>query len=391
MTVSINSPEPPSVAADTTHSERPNTASPFRLPWKILGQTTGFPNEDQELWWSNTAPLFNELLAECDYDAQLQYQYVLFFRHHVIPVLGPFFSSGATPNFASRLSKHGHPLDFSVNFQKSGATVRMSFAAIGSFAGLQRDPLNQFRAREVLDRLAILYPNVDLQLFRHFEAEFSINAADAQKVASKLPKLDWGTKMMAIDMLKNGSMTFKVYYMCRAKAAASGLPVSTIIFNAIQRLGSAFEPGVSLLRQFLPPLCETGKADLGLLSFDCVATEFSRIKVYVINQFGSLESIRDLWTLGGALEDQTIMKGLEVLEHVCELIQFRWSDDSRYQPILFNYEIKKGSVPKPQIYLPLADRNDQYDVAKLKEVFQDLEWKRVPFYQDTGKQLAPVL
>jgi DMATS type aromatic prenyltransferase len=372
-------------------SEPPSAESSGRLPWKILGQTTGFPNQDQELWWLNTAPLLNEFLAECQYDVHLQYQYLTFFRHHVIPVLGPFFAPGTTPNFASRLSKHGHPLDFSVNFQESGATVRMSLGAIGSFAGLHQDPLNQFRAREVLDKLAILYPTVDLQLFKHFESEFGINHADALKVAAKLPKLDRATKMIAIDMLKNGSMTFKVYYMVRSKAAATGLPVHTVLFNAVQRLGSAFEPGLSLLKQFLSPLCDAGETDLGLLSFDCVPTESSRIKLYAIKQVGSLDAIRNLWTLGGTMDDPTTMKGLAVLEHVCELLQFGWSGDSRVQPILFNYEIKKGSTPKPQIYIPLADRYDEFDSAKLKAVFQDLDWKRVPFYQDTGKDLASVL
>ncbi|KAL4897555.1 aromatic prenyltransferase [Aspergillus ambiguus] len=361
------------------------------LPWKVIARALGFQSQDHELWWLNAAPMLNRLMEECDYGIHLQYKYLLFFYHYVIPVLGPFFPPGTVPNYISRLTKHGHPLDMSINFQETGGMVRITFGVVGSFAGLQRDPLNQFKTREFLNALTPIDRSISLQWFNHFESEFFIDHRDIQMVTSTLPKVDWATKMLSADMKKNGDMVLKAYYMIRPKSVVTGLPTSTLIFNAIQHLGPAFNSGLSLMKQFFSTSHEAKPLDMGLLGFDCLDPELSRIKLYASNNDGTFDSIRRFWTLDGALNDDMITRGLSILERICDLMQFRWSTASRSLPIMFNYEIKQWSTPKPQIYLPLLDRNDQFDSERLRAVFQDLQWKNVPVYENKEKGVAQLL
>lgn len=361
------------------------------LPWQVLGGTLGFSNHDQELWWRTAAPKLNSFLRQCEYDIHRQYQYLSFFHRHVLPVLGPFFTPGSTPNYISRLSKHGHPLDISVNFQKSGAMVRMTFGVVGSFACLQRDPFNQLTAKEVLNGLVQVDPSIDLQVFNHFESELYIAPGDVERTASSLPKTDWATKMLSVDMRKDGKMAIKVYCMFSAKAVAAGRPAHALIFDAIQRLGPAFDTGLSMVQDFISPLCDSKQAYLGLLAFDCAPVESSRIKLYV-HFDGTWDAVCKFWTLGGAVHEENTTKGLRILERVCEILEIRWADASAQAlPILVNYDIAGNSLPKPQLYLFLVDRRDQFDAERLREVFDYLQWTGVPLYQDKETDISSLL
>ncbi|KAF9886275.1 hypothetical protein FE257_011888 [Aspergillus nanangensis] len=258
-------------------SEKQDT--PVKLPWKVLGRALGFPNHDHELWWLNCAPLLNAMLRQCNYDIHLQYQYMSCFYLHVIPVLGPFFAPGTTPRFFSKLNKDGYPIDFSMNFQKTGATVRMSFAVLTEFSGLPQDPLAQFGTREFLGKLALIDPNIDLRWMNHFESEFAIRNGDAQHLAEKLAPYQWQTKGVALDLKKDGTITPKVYYLSLPPSKLTGIPGSTMFFSAIDRLGAEV-PGLFLIREYFKPLVKAKAAEAVLLGLDCVSMAKSpRIKV----------------------------------------------------------------------------------------------------------------
>ncbi|KAF4168252.1 hypothetical protein CNMCM6936_003040 [Aspergillus lentulus] len=118
------------------------TSKDQQLPWKVLGKSLGLPTIDQGQYWLNTAPYLDNLLIQCGYDVHKQYQYLAFFHRHVLPVLGPFIRSSVEANYISGFSAEGYPMELSLNYQPSKATVRLGCEPVGEFAGTSQDPMN---------------------------------------------------------------------------------------------------------------------------------------------------------------------------------------------------------------------------------------------------------
>lgn len=112
------------------------------MPWKVLGKLLGLPTIDQGQYWLNTAPYLDNLLIQCGYDVHKQYQYLAFLHRHVLPVLGPFIRSSVEANYISGFSAEGYPMELSLNYQPSKATVRLGCEPVGEFAGTSQDPIN---------------------------------------------------------------------------------------------------------------------------------------------------------------------------------------------------------------------------------------------------------
>jgi hypothetical protein len=72
---------------------------------------------------------------------------------------------------------------------------------------------------------------------------------------------------------------------------------------------------------------------------------------------------------------------LSLVQKLWNILQFddtiRQPGDINNLPLVFNYQLKGGSSPKPQVYLPLHGRNDQLNADRLTEFFQFLDWKGV--------------
>ncbi|GFG10815.1 hypothetical protein IFM61392_06590 [Aspergillus lentulus] len=139
-----------------------------QLPWKVLGKLLGLPTIDQGQYWLNTAPYLDNLLIQCGYDVHKQYQYLAFLHRHVLPVLGPFIRSSVEANYISGFSAEGYPMELSLNYQPSKATVRLGC-----------EPL-------------------------------SLTTSEANLAASKLIKQRRQSKVTAFD-LKNGAIIPKAY------------------------------------------------------------------------------------------------------------------------------------------------------------------------------------
>ncbi|GAQ03194.1 hypothetical protein ALT_0515 [Aspergillus lentulus] len=84
----------------------------------------------------------DNLLIQCGYDVHKQYQYLAFFHRHVLPVLGPFIRSSLEANYSSGFSAEGYPMELSLNYQASKATVQLGCEPIGEFTGTSQDPMN---------------------------------------------------------------------------------------------------------------------------------------------------------------------------------------------------------------------------------------------------------
>jgi DMATS type aromatic prenyltransferase len=354
------------------------------MPWRVLGQSLGFPNHDQELWWLHTAPYFSRLLIQYGYETHSQYQHLSFYHRHILPVLGPFIRPGTTPSYPSVLGPEGYPFELSVNFQKGRGVVRLACEPIGEFAGTEHDPLNQFKGGELVGKLAHLNPNVDVRWFNYFSSQLSLTREEANTATRHLIPCLQHTNVVAVD-LQDGEIVPKGYFFLMPKSVVTGISTSALALNAMERLDAGFEPSLSVLRQFLSPYFDTnvsGSANPQAfsLAFDCVEPRKSRLKLYVVSRDICMENIRALWTAGGRLNDPTTLRGLTIAEKLWSLLGFKDTVYSRMTmeqlPLQVNYGMKSGSSAiKPQLYLPLQDTTDELVADALTEFFKYLEWE----------------
>ncbi|EFQ97023.1 tryptophan dimethylallyltransferase [Nannizzia gypsea CBS 118893] len=359
-------------------------------PSQLLGLALGFANFDQELWWLNTAPLLGNLLSQANYDIHKQYQYLAFYHKHILPMLGPYTAPGLEPRWMGYFNSDGHPFETSLNFQDSKITVRLAFEPLSPLAGTDRDPLNQFMAREFLGQLARSQPCVDLQWFNHFDSELGLSLEQARLIASKVPKLGKTQRGVGIDLRDHGIVP-KAYFYPEHKARMMGVPIAGLVFKAIRKLeeSKSFTLALDTLEKFLAPCFKTradgyykNPTEVFAVSIDCLVPSKSRIKLYVGETQATLARVRELWTLGGLLADQATLTGLSLIEAIWDILDMGDSKtqqmDFNYLPLGFYYELQQGTeYPKPQLYIPLHEKNDDTIANRLTKVFEYLKWNDI--------------
>lgn len=355
-----------------------------RKPYQVLGQVLGFANYDQELWWLNTAPLLGNLLRQADYDLHGQYQCLALYYKHILPLLGPYIHPGIEPRWMGYFNSEGHPFETSLNFRNSEITVRLAFEPLSSLAGTDHDPLNQFMAREFLGQLARTLPWVDLQWFNHFDSELGLSLEQARLIASRIPKQGKTQRGIGLDLNVESGIRPKAYFYPEHKARVMGIPISKLIFNTIRKLdeSKSFAPALNKLERFLAQGLESNTAEVFTVSIDCLVPSKSRIKLYLGDTHATLARARELWTLGGCLADRATLTGLgliEVIWAILDMGDFKAEQlDFNYLPLAFFYELRQGSeYPKPQLYIPLHEKNDEAIANKMTEVLEFLKWKDI--------------
>ncbi|KAB8233939.1 putative dimethylallyl tryptophan synthase [Aspergillus alliaceus] len=354
------------------------------MAWRVLGQALKFMNRDQELWWLQTAPFFNQLLIQCGYPVESQYHYLCFYHRHILPVLGPFIRPGVSADNISLFTPEGYPLELSVNYQQSHSIVRLGCGPVSEFAGTVHDPLNQFKARELLGRLALLDSNIDLRWFDYFASQLTVTIEEANLASHHLIPPLRQTNEVAFDLKEEGIVP-KGYFFLKPKSIVTGVPTGVLAFDAIERLDAHFHASLAVLKEFLLPWLDAQNdsdaavSDVFLIGFDCVIPRKSRIKLYVVNTHLSFDNVRALWTLGGRFDDPVTTKGLLIAEKLWSVLHFKelsYADmDADQLPLAVYYEMKHGgTAPKPQLYLPLHGVNDDFIADALTKFFEYLEW-----------------
>ncbi|KAL4875443.1 putative dimethylallyl tryptophan synthase [Aspergillus karnatakaensis] len=361
------------------------------MPWRILGKALGFPDREQELWWLHASPFINNLLAQSNYHLNDQYYYLSFIYKSILPALGPFPRPGLQPSHLSVFSPEGHTLEPSLNFKSTRSSVRLGFEAIGAFAGTEHDPLNSFRAHDLLGKIAQTHPNVNLQWFNYFHSQLGLPVEEARTTAQLLPPPMRSTNQLAVDFSGNQTVVMKVYFPVQPKAVATRTATPTVAFSAIDNLDADFGTSLSLVKEYLHPESDHQSDDQTkpnsvppfealLIGIDCVSPELSRLKLYIYNTHFCLENIRAFWTLGGRLTDPATLQGLAIAEKLWEFLGFSEVElgeaTTEKLPLMINYEMKqKAAAPKPQLYLPVQDKCDEAVADGLTGFFEYLEWE----------------
>ena len=189
-------------------------------PYNVISNCFDFENEDQDLWWKDTAPLLQDLMSKARYSLHSQYQHLCFFYKYAIPTLGPLPRLGRQQ--IEPAVPRGRSFELSVNFQQAKTTIRYDFEPTSYLAGTSRDPFNQPTVNQLLAKLAIGGANVNTRLHYHFQSALSLSKQDI--IALRKAKYDLSAKqhMVAWD-LKGDANLMKVYFFPLAKAKAIGV------------------------------------------------------------------------------------------------------------------------------------------------------------------------
>ncbi|KAH8427124.1 uncharacterized protein LDX57_004841 [Aspergillus melleus] len=381
----------------------PPAASNDVLPCQILAEGLGFDNRDHELWWLNTAESLNRVMIQCDYSVDMQYKYLSFFHRQVLPRMGTFRRPGVEPDFICGLSHGGHPFEISVKMDNTATTCRVGFSPIGPFAGTKHDPLNSHSNREMLAQLTTMLPQIDLRWFDHFHGQFALDQDQQNAVTGKLIRESHGVESLSIDF-KNNDMVPKAYFYPIPAHIGSGTSLFDLGFRALESLEATREDAglksaVAVFKDFLksrvPAEGTMNGSLLGMVGIDCLHPSESRLKLYLANFRMDLATIREYWTIGGVMSDETTTKGLELAETLAKRLNLgdKACDtiDPERLPFMLNYEVRPGSSAiKPQIYFPLLGVNDEFIADALMDFFQVLGWTHsASHYKEELRQRFP--
>jgi DMATS type aromatic prenyltransferase len=372
---------------DSRQKDNDEPTSKSLPAYDSLSRYMTFPSLGQHDWWRKTGPTLGKMLRDAKYDICQQFQYLYLFGTHIIPMLGPFPS--VRPGLYRSVLGGLGSLEFSQNFTQSQRTVRVAFEPTSHAASTGEDPCNRRMVNEALSRLKCLSPQTDLQLYYQLMSELTL-ADEEERILSNRNELETQPgktqSILALD-LKGGDIAVKLYLYPGLKSAATGTPISQIVFDSVRKVDhkGVFSDSLALIEDFLRTVPPT--ISLHFLSCDLVALRNTRFKIYIAEFQVDFERITDIWTLGGKLQDQETLTGLGMLRELWEALKIPEGKRSRVErptmpgdppdllPLLFNFEIQPHKhPPQLKIYFPLTGVNDLTIATSLTQLFSRWGW-----------------
>ncbi|KAL3417870.1 4-O-dimethylallyl-L-tyrosine synthase 1 [Phlyctema vagabunda] len=351
-------------------------------PWENVNSTIHFRHDDSQFWWDRTGRMFAKLLQYAGYNAIEQYRELFFYALFVAPELGPAPDiNGNVRRWRSPGTPDSTPIDFSWEFGAGqNAVVRYSFEPIGSDAGTDLDPLNQYASDNWIFRLRQqnMVPGLDLEWYHHFTQSILPHGERPRTtdefVEETTPK---GGTVVALDIEKSGPV-MKVYIYPGLKAEELGISNLELVKQSIRSL--PIEQYESLNVEPLLAYLDMGTAkygfETGILGIDCLSPQEARIKIYVRARHTSLEYLMDALTLGGALDLSASDEALADLQDFWQTFLADapdvLTDDApgRASPG-FYYTVGCGKAVSPKVYISpqYFCKSDADVLARLRRFF----------------------
>ena len=343
------------------------------IAYKALSAYLTFPNEDQKQWWEDTAPLYAGFLSMAQYKLEAQFIHLLFHFRYVLPSLGPFPQNGEKRT--NTVMPGGRLFEISLNFQKGESTVRFDFEPVTCATGLVQEK-DQFNLSAMADVLSDLEGNAlgpNTVLYDRFEREFSFTPEDFSVIKTKNASQTATTQYVVAWDLRGSNRRMKMYWFPAVKALTASQPKGPLAFDAIRRvdLERCYANSLLMVEQYLSAAGLDD--DLWILSWDCEKPGSSRVKLYVSAKNITLETLENVWTLGGRLTTPANLDALALLQELWQALTPTDQDTGIRMTI--GYELAPGSdTPQPKAYLPLSDKNDMEVAKTLSSFFKRLGW-----------------
>nr|A0A5B8YWJ9.1 RecName: Full=Prenyltransferase GME11375; AltName: Full=Dibenzodioxocinones biosynthesis cluster protein GME11375 [Pestalotiopsis microspora]QED41506.1 aromatic prenyltransferase [Pestalotiopsis microspora] len=327
--------------------------------WQTLSTYLPPVTADRDYWWQLTGRHVAALVEAAGYPIEKQYEALIFHYHWTVPYMGPAPKADGTPaTWKSLLGLDGSPIEYSWkwNTTRSEPDVRYVTEPIGQHPGSHLDPLNQHALRELLQRFSKNMPSSDMNMswVNHFFARLydHDNTRYIQEAAAGSSRSTATSVQLGTEFLRRG-IGFKTYFFPRKLGQVDDISISQ--YGASMSQLDVDETSWDA-RKALVEFLETNPEGKSLrpfsLAVDNVAPSQSRLKWYFHTLHTSIDSVREIMTLGGRING--IDKQLEELEDLIRVVAGLASDFPT------NAEI------------PLPKKSDVYDQSA-KDNFGELE------------------
>ncbi|PQE07246.1 dimethylallyl tryptophan synthase protein [Rutstroemia sp. NJR-2017a BVV2] len=365
-------------------------------------------NPDALLWWKTTHPILWSLLAYGGYSWRQRVHALKFYHTYIVPNLGSFPRAGdVSLKWQSFMTDDFSPIEFSWNWGNSHGVVdrrvRFSIEAISDESGTITDPWNQRASLDLVDRLQLRIPDMNVEWFHRLLKDFtptkeSFSEATLSLFDSQRPR---SSIFLAFE-LRDEMPVVKAYFLPFAKAMETSQPGSAVILRSLATF--AQEVNWSSLERLTQAL-EMHKLlgiDPFMIAFDCVAPKQSRMKIYARCPDIRLVSVEEVMSL---FEDTSkIANGIKDLRKLwgllfgCDSASGDSAGNLTYKAhltsgILYYFEVRPES-PKitTKVYLPVRHyaENDLSVAKGLQTFFKDRGGKQDQIARDFMKVLDEI-
>ncbi|PFH59491.1 hypothetical protein XA68_12251 [Ophiocordyceps unilateralis] len=362
---------------------------------------------DLAYWERNLVPVMSSLMKSAGtYSTAEQEAQLRLLTEHVLPRLGPRMPAAYTTSF---LTHSDSPLQPQMNFRPGKSTVRYCWEPLGTRGGSESDPFAIDAAREAMQHLSTTFglctqwSDALLSAFAPTPEEVGVVQAllpgwlASLGPASTIPAINrLPFSMIGMDM-RGSEVDIKAYFNIKIKEFATKLPVTDLAFDALRKLKPSLEPAaIDAVEKFLSDRPVPSAIEIiGIDWVDQGKMSDARVKLYVHCRNNSFNTVREYVTLGGLIQDETTLNGLEQLYKIWHLLLQEpegipnedydkplTGNSAMYQKLYFSFELRPGKkLPEVKTYLPTWHyvRSDEETVQNYEEVFRLC---RLPWGQD---------
>lgn len=215
-------------------------------------------------------------------------------------------------------------------------------------------------------------PSLDDSWFYHCARELYvpkdlINIMLAVQGPPKGPKPP--TCFVAFD-LDDGALETKAYFFPHIRAWHLGISQGALVMATVRSLPGATDTAMATALDHLDaylanPAAPVSHRNVEMLAIDCIAPARARAKIYVNSYANSFRKVRDIYTLGGLLDDAATRASLAPLARLWRLV-FALPDTPGWEDVVlpniqhhrscfvFGFEFRaRDAVPRAKIYFPL--------------------------------------
>ncbi|KAK7754512.1 hypothetical protein SLS62_003532 [Diatrype stigma] len=351
------------------------------------------PISDDAYWSAQYLPVLSSLLRNAgSYTPEEQASHLRFIKDYVIPNVGP---QPTSPDVIYVVSHFGSStFEASINLNDKGKPcVRFTFEPHGPLANdntTGSPTVSGYPYKQVRDVAGAI--QADMGWFNELASElFILNEQDIATVNAMMPPSLARVPQYYIALdLNGGQRQMKVYFCPLIKQMVTGLDSDEASFRVLNRLDPGFAAPLQAISDFRAA-CEEPLA-IQMIGIDCVAPEAgARVKLYTRTESNTMDNVRNHVTLGGRRNDETTLKGLEVLSEVWHLLLDEpqgLADPSVSKPvndptniwhtsIIYSWEVQpRKALPDVKVYVPLwqYSRSNRAIAQNLEKVFEKQGW-----------------
>jgi DMATS type aromatic prenyltransferase len=363
-------------------------------PWETLGSVLGFTNEDQKFWWTYTAPVLGKFMAKADYNVAQQYSFLSWFHNFILPALGPSPAEGKERTWRAQCTPNASPFQPSWNIQNNKSTVRFTIEPISFNAGTREDVFNHAAGVDLVKKLSASMPDMETSWFDHCVKELYVSKDTINMILAVkgIPKAKPPTVFIAFDLLEKAIET-KAYFFPHMRAFLMGVTQGELVINTVKGFneeGIDMNPGLDAFEEYLRSGGSATHRNVEMLAIDCVEKSRARAKIYVNSFNNSYNKIKDIYTMGGRLNDKATVDSLEPLKDLWRLLYDMPETDFEDIEIpnimhprscfVIGFEFKSGEpLPVAKIYFPMWHyaKNDNQISTALTAFFVKQKWQKM--------------